>query len=80
VTQADHRAADEKQAAYFRHELDVERRLLLSDIGGRRALIDRPGGISRRSPGKNSEAELRHIDWLIAQLDSRFAPNEIERD
>jgi hypothetical protein len=77
VTQADHQGADAQQAAYFRAELDAERRLLLADIGKRRALIDRPGDAGHRVRATGAEAEVRHIDWLIARLDGRFA---VERD
>ena len=73
VTVSD-QTADAQQAAYFRAELDAERRLLLADIGKRRALIDRPSKVARsHDVHNNAEAQLRHIDWLIARLDSRFA-------
>jgi hypothetical protein len=75
VTLSEHQAADARQAAYFRHELDASRRLLLAEIGKRRPLIDRPGDSAQsRTPRTSVETELRHIEWLIARLDSRFAP------
>lgn len=68
------RAADFQQAAYFRAELVIERGLILSEIGKRRALIDRPSDASRRQRAsvKSAEAELRYLDNLIAVLDRRF--------
>jgi hypothetical protein len=70
--------ADAQQAAYFRAELDAERRLLLTQIGKRRALIERPSDASRRQRASVSsvEAEVRYLDSLIARLDSRFATGE----
>jgi hypothetical protein len=67
------RAADVAQAAYFRAELVAERQLLLAGLGKRRALIDRPtdsGGANALS--RRAEAEVRHLDYLIARLDRRF--------
>jgi hypothetical protein len=68
--------ADIDQAAYFRSELEAERQLLLADIGKRQALIHRPADVGhRRVSLTRAEVQLRHIDWLIAKLDSRFDPN-----
>jgi hypothetical protein len=72
--------ADVEQAAYFRSELQAERRLLLADIGKRRPLIHRPADAGHgRVSLTGTEVQLRHIDWLIATLDSRFDPREDER-
>ena len=65
--------ADVEQAAYFRSELEAERMQLLADIGKRRALVHRPADAARgRVSMTKTEGQLRHIDWLIAKLDSRF--------
>jgi hypothetical protein len=68
------RAADALQAAYFRAELEAERWNLLNSIVKRRALIDRPGdaGGRQRTAFPSAEAELRHLDRLIATIDRRF--------
>ncbi|MDW5614773.1 hypothetical protein [Mycolicibacterium sp. D5.8-2] len=67
------RRADAEQAAYFRAELEAQRRLLLADLGKRPALIDRPTDAIRTPISlSKSEGQLRHIDWLIANLDRRF--------
>ena len=73
--------ADAEQAAYFRAELHAERRLLMADLAKRLPIIDRPGDVVRpRVTLTQTEVQLRHIDWLIAQLDSRFAPvNAVNR-
>jgi hypothetical protein len=74
VTLSGHQGADAEQAAYFRDELHATRRLLLAETGKRRPLIDRQGEVSQfRQPKTNAEAELRHIEWSIARLESRFA-------
>ena len=66
--------ADIAQAAYFRAELLAERQLLLRGIRKRQALIERPTDTGRaRVRLTRTEVQLRHIDWLIAKLDSRFA-------
>jgi hypothetical protein len=65
--------ADVEQGAYFRAELEAERRLLLAAIGKRQALIHRPADAGRgRVSLTRTEVQLRHIDWLIAKLDRRF--------
>lgn len=67
--------ADVEQAAYFRSELEAERQLLLADIGKRQPLIHRPASVDHgRVSLTRTEVQLRHIDWLIAKLDSRFDP------
>ncbi len=72
--------ADVEQAAYFRSELEAERQLLLADSGMRPALIHRPADVGRgRVSLTRTEAQLRHIDWLIAKLDSRFERGVDER-
>ena len=78
ITDDQARGADAQQAAYFRAELDAERSLLLTQIGKRRALIDRPSDASRRQRASvNSvEAEIRYLDSLIARLDRRFSAGE----
>jgi hypothetical protein len=73
VTLSDHQAADFEQAAYFRVELDAARRLLLADLAKRRAFIDGSVDAGRPTSSTPVEADLHHIDWLIARLDSRFA-------
>jgi hypothetical protein len=73
VTLSDHQAADFEQAAYFRAELDAARRSLLADVAKRRALNDGSIDAGRRTSSRQVDAELHHIDWLIARLDSRFA-------
>ena len=81
MTQSEHQAADARQAAYFRHELDATRRELLAEVGKRRPLIDRPGDSAQtRSAKTNVEAEVRHIEWLIARLDSRFGLGRDEKN
>jgi hypothetical protein len=72
--------ADVEQAAYFRTELESERRLLLADIGKRPPLINRPADAGHgRVSLTGTEVQLRQIDWLIARLDSRFDRNADER-
>lgn len=72
--------ADVEQAAYFRSELEAERQLLLADIGKRQAVIHRPADAGHgRVSLTRTEGHLRHIDWLIAKLDSRFDPVVDER-
>ncbi len=72
--------ADVEQAARFRFELETERQLLLADVGKRRALIDRPADAGHgRVSLTRTEVQLRHIDWLLAKLDSRFDPGVDER-
>ena len=72
--------ADVEQAAYFRSELEAERQLLLADNGMRLALIHRPADAGHgRVALTRTEAQLRHIDWLIAKLDSRFIRGVDER-
>jgi hypothetical protein len=67
--------ADVEQAAYFRAELEAERQLLLADIGKRQPLIQRPAAAGHgRVSLTRTAGHLRHIDWLIAKLDSRFDP------
>lgn len=68
------RAADARQAAYFRAELDAERQHLLDGIVARRALIERRTQNSRlRTEVHSAEAEVRYLGRLIARLDERFA-------
>ena len=72
--------ADVEQAAYFRTELEAQRSLLLADIGKRQAIINRPADAGHgRVSLTGTEVQLRHIDWLIAKLDSRFDRNDDER-
>jgi hypothetical protein len=53
---------------------------LLADIGKRRAIINRPADAGRgRVSLTGFEVQLRHIDWLIAKLDSRFDRNDDQR-
>ena len=71
---------DVEQAAYFRSELEAERQLLLAESGKRLALIHRPADAGHgRVSLTRTEAQLRHIDWLIAKLDSRFERGVDER-
>ena len=66
-------SADIQQAAYFRSELEAQRQQLLADSGKRQALIHRPADAGHgRVSLTSTEVQLRHIDWLIAKLDSRF--------
>jgi hypothetical protein len=69
------RVADTQQAAYFRAELEAQRRMLLTGIGKRRALTSRPGDAGRRQRASlaSAEAEVRYLTRLIDRLDRRFA-------
>jgi hypothetical protein len=69
------RVADTQQAAYFRAELEAQRRTLLTGIGKRRALTSRPGDAGRRQRASlaSAEAEVRYLTRLIDRLDRRFA-------
>ena len=72
--------ADVEQAEYFRTELEAQRSLLLADIGKRQAIINRPADAGHgRVSLTGTEVQLRHIDWLIAKLDSRFDRNDDKR-
>ena len=72
--------ADVDQAAFFRSELEAERQLLLADVGKREALIHRPASAGHgRVSLTRTEVQLRHIDWLIAKLDSRFPDPEVDK-
>lgn len=71
------RNADEKQAAYFRAELETARQALLDEVVKRRALIERPRDVGRPTRVMSAEAELRHIEWLMARLDRRFPADPV---
>jgi hypothetical protein len=67
------KSADAHQAAYFRAELEAVRRVLIAECRNRRALINRPNDEGGSDPSlMSAEAEVRHLDRLIARLDSRF--------
>jgi hypothetical protein len=75
VTVSDVEAARVAEAAYFRAELEAQRRMLLTGIGKRRALTSRPGDAGRRQRASlaSAEAEVRYLTRLIDRLDRRFA-------
>lgn len=67
------RDAEREQAVYFRAEIEAERQILLANLGKRPPLIDRPAGADRAPLSlTETEGHIRHLDWLIARLDSRF--------
>ena len=69
--------ADARQAAYFRAELDGERRQLRDGIVKRRSLIERRTNASGlRTQVHAAELAVRQLDRLIARLDHRFPPPE----
>jgi hypothetical protein len=72
------READARQAAYFRNELQAERRQLLDGILKRRAIIERRASSSGlRTQVHAAELEVRRLDRLIARLDHRFPPEQV---